>query len=146
MSDRVSRSVSRVQASWFLGLACSLTFVIGCAGSKKSGGEPKNNTVYRDAAAQRASFDLGCGAESITTQVIGGGGNSPLATIGVTGCGHKASYVCQCDGGANIFGALTCSRAVCAMDATSAPEAAPAAETAPQAAPPAEVELPPQDR
>ena len=111
-------------------------FVVGCAGSNKSSEEHKNNIVYKNAAAQRAEFDLGCPAGSVTTQVLGGGGNTFLATIGVTGCGQKASYVCQCDGGANIFGALTCTRALCALDGTTAPPAGtPAPAAAPVAAP-----------
>jgi hypothetical protein len=127
-------------------LGFSATFAVGCAGSnKKAPEEHKNDIVYKAAAAERAEFDLGCPSESVTTQVLGGGGNTMLATIGVTGCGHKASYICKCDGGAGVFGALICNSAICSLDGTSTPAAgtpaaapvapAPAAEPAPAADP-----------
>lgn len=117
--------------------------VISCAGSNKSGGENKNDLVYQAYAAERAAFDLSCPESSIETQMIGGGGNSIYATVGVIGCGQKASYLCQCDGGGNFFGVLVCDRAVCVMDASSVAAPAPAPAPAPSTPDPSNRPPPP---
>lgn len=62
----------------------------------------------RAAALERASFDLDCPEESITTKRLGETnviGRTPQdvglerTVIGATGCGQKAVYVVECVGG-----------------------------------------------
>jgi hypothetical protein len=110
----------------------------GCAGRAQ-----KNNVVYMDAAAQRAGFDLGCSADSFSALVLDGGGMAAYATVGVTGCERSASYVCKCDAGANIFGAITCSGAICVLNGTTVPAQEPAPASAPPAATPPPATPPP---
>jgi hypothetical protein len=84
-TDNIRQYVSGMKAVW----AWVATIFIGCAGPSID-----TNQELRNAALNRAAFDLACARERLSSvDLEGGTGDTKVSTLGIRGCGKKAVYV-----------------------------------------------------
>jgi hypothetical protein len=83
--DNIPHYASGMKAIW----AWVATVSIGCAGPSID-----TNQELRNAALNRAVFDLACAREKLSSlDLEGGTGDTKVSTLGIQGCGKKAVYV-----------------------------------------------------
>ena len=99
--------MKRVALLWVL---CAS--LVACFGG--GGGHPQE-VAFPETVHKRAAFDLGCPAEQVQVQDIGG------SSYGAMGCGKKASYTCVCMW--HVWS--DCTKVACTLDGATDPGAPP---------------------